>query len=116
MSNFNKTAMDNLIGGLTAPTSEAPTPTPPRVHPTPKEEPSKRVRPKKPEVEQVTMLLDKQLMMKVRALAYQESSTVKDIFRVSVSNFIDNYEARYGKLPVAKPRSGGIEALANQQE
>ena len=104
MSNFNKTAMDNLIGGLTAPTSEAPTLTPPRVHP------------KKPEVDQVTMLLDKQLMMKVRALAYQESSTVKDIFRVSVSNFIDNYEARYGKLPVAKPRSGGIEALANQQE
>ena len=106
---ISQTAMQDLIGGLTSPsTSSSQVKSP---SPTTTEKP-KRGRPKRSsDAEQVTMFIERSLMDRVRALSFQEGFSFKEIFTVGVTQFIDDFERRYGKLPIARSKSGGIKEL-----
>ena len=104
-NHINQSAMESLIGGLTSSIQ-------PEASSSSKPSSPKRGRAKRSvEAEQVTMFIDKSLMDKVRALAFQEGFSIKEIFTAGMTQFIDNFEAKYGKLPVARSKSGGIQEL-----
>ena len=109
--NYKQSAMDNLIGSLSSPTPESSFPSAPVSS---SEEAQRPVKPKKVEQEQISLMMDKPLMQKIRALAYQEGCSVKEVFTVCSTKFINEYEEQYGKLPVAKPKSGGLEKLVKK--
>lgn len=108
---INQSAMQDLLGGLTSSPAVSSTSDSSTKSSASSEKP-RRGRPKRSgDAEQVTMFIDKPLMDKVRALSFQEGFALKDIFTAAVTNFINDYEARYGKLPVARSKSSGIEEL-----
>ena len=115
---INQEAMAKLLGGLTSPVAEqaetsASQHTLSEATPSTSSKPvAKRGRPKKnPQTEQLTMMIDISLMDKVRALAFQETFSIKEIFEESVYQFISNYENRFGELKVAKRKVGDIKNL-----
>lgn len=119
MKEMNQSAMQSLFNGLVSPSASssgaapASSPTPPSASSSSsRAEGVKRGRPKKnPETEQLTVMIDIDVMDKVRALAWQESWSIKDIFTDSVKRFIESYESRFGELKVAKRKAGSIENI-----
>lgn len=111
-NNFGTEDMDSLVNGLITPEKpenaqqEQETESAPEAASSP--EKSRRGRkPRGPEYEVVSMVVDKNLMNVIRAIAHNEGLAIKEVVGAFLQLGKENYEAKHGAVRPYKPKKKG---------
>ena len=111
-NNFGKEDMDSLVNGLITPENNEEEHLEQEEHSAPESasqtEKSRRGRkPRGPEYEVVSIVVDKNLMNIIRAIAHNEGLAIKEVVGAFLQLGKENYEAKHGAVRPYKPKKKG---------
>lgn len=110
-SKINKSAMEELMGGLVSVSDEIPQVSSAPSTKDKEEVVEKRGRKKGAATERISTLVSADLMNKVRAIALKEGLNISSIINVGVSLVVKNYEEKHGPVRIVPHKKGDIDKV-----
>lgn len=111
---IEKSSMAQLLGGLTGHTpsavetaKEAERPHE-QIEPSTPSQPRKRYEKTENSEERVSTILDSLLLEKVKTISRTEGITIRSIIEYALSQVVDTYERKYGRIKVKKAKKGNV--------
>lgn len=110
MNKKESEAMSALFNGLTSPEQQTT-----EVSPITKDDvsPKQGDEPKQMHTQKVCVLVEDEVLAKIRAIAEKESISLSSIYNLGLKVVVENYERSHGKVKPRQRRKGNIDKIFN---